>query len=54
MKAKISECLLNIVCVILILILVAIIGLVIYCWIRYGSLPPDEVPSWVHWLMWRR
>lgn len=31
-----------------------IIWLEIYLWITYGNLPPDEVPSWVHWLMWRR
>lgn len=34
--------------------LVALIVLEIYCWVVYGNLPPEDVPSWVHWLMWRR
>lgn len=53
-KTKFAEDLLNILCVVLILILASLIGLIAYCWIRYSNLPPDEVPSWVHWLMWRR
>lgn len=31
-----------------------IIWLEIYLWITYGNLPPDEVPSWVHWWMMGR
>ena len=31
-----------------------LVGFYIYIWVRYGNLPPDEVPSWVHWLMLRR
>ena len=36
------------------LIIVAAIVLIIYCFVRYGNTPPDEVPAWVWWIMWRR
>lgn len=30
------------------------IGMTIYCWITFGNLPPDEVPTWAHWwMLWR-
>jgi hypothetical protein len=29
------------------------IALEAYCWIRYGSVPSDQVPNWVWWFMWR-
>jgi hypothetical protein len=32
-------------------LLAFIIGLEIYCWVNYGNLPPDQIPSWVHWFM---
>lgn len=25
------------------------IGMTVYVWVVYGSLPPDQVPSWAHW-----
>ena len=53
-KAKFLTAMIYFVDILLILIILSFIGLEIYCWIRYGSLPADEVPSWVHWLMWRR
>ena len=53
-KSKVGSAVIVIELIILGLIVVGGIGLSIYCWIRYGNLPPDEVPSWVHWLMWRR
>lgn len=40
----------------IILIGILVLGFIvlsIYCWIRYGSLPPEEVPAWVWWLMRR-
>ena len=36
------------------LFVVGCIGLSIYCLIKYGNLPPEDVPSWVHWLMWSK
>ena len=35
----------------IIIIAVACIVLWIWCLKTYGDLPPDEVPSWVHWFM---
>lgn len=32
----------------------SVIALEIYCWVRYGNAPADQVPNWVWWLMWRR
>ena len=38
---------------IIIIIITVLFGLEIWAWITYGNLPPDEVPSWVHWLLLR-
>lgn len=54
MKNKIQLFLLFMIYIIFGLIIIGFIALEIYCWIHYGSLPPEDVPSWVHWLMWRR
>lgn len=35
------------------LLIVGLIILMIYIYVTYGNMPIDEVPSWVHWLMWR-
>lgn len=40
-----------VVLVILSLLAIMAIAFEIYLWVKYGSLPPEEVPSWVHWLM---
>lgn len=37
--------------VLVIIVVVIYIGVIIYCYANYGNLPPDEVPSWVHWFM---
>lgn len=36
-----------------IIVAIVVIGLLfeIYLCVTYGSLPPDQVPSWVHWFM---
>lgn len=36
-----------------VMIALVVIGLLfeIYLWVTYGNLPPDQVPSWVHWFM---
>jgi hypothetical protein len=36
------------------LLLAAFIVFIIYIFVKYGNMPIDEVPSWVHWIMWRR
>lgn len=54
MKDKILTVLFNVFVISMVLCAVALAGLSIYCWVVYGNLPPEEVPSWVHWLMWRR
>lgn len=41
--------------ILMVISLVAIAGLIIlmlYIYNTYGNMPIDEVPSWVHWLMW--
>lgn len=57
MSNKIKDNLMAIVSIFLFILIgilaVGLIVLSIYCWIRYGSLPPEEVPAWVWWLMRR-
>lgn len=54
MKDKIALFLMYTFMILLILFILFAFGFWIYLWVTYGNLPPDEVPSWVHWLMWRR
>ena len=54
MKEKMNMILLVLIYLIPILLVVFLIAFSIYIWVKYGNLPPDEVPSWVHWWMMRR
>lgn len=38
---------------IFIIIVLAFVGIQMYCWIKYGNKPIQETPNWVNWLMYR-
>lgn len=52
-KNKLEIILIYVMWISAILFFIGLIIFSIYVWIKYGNLPPDEVPSWVHWLMVR-
>ena len=54
MRDKIALFLMYTFMILLILFILFAFGFWIYIWVTYGNLPPDEVPSWVHWWMMGR
>ena len=54
MKDKILIFLIYLLVILFVAFIIFTIGFEIYLWITYGNLPPDEVPSWVHWWMMGR
>lgn len=52
-KNKLGIILIYLMWIFAILFFVGLIIFSIYVWVVYGNLPPEEVPSWVHWLMLR-